>query len=99
MDPEGLLGLSGCRLRQLRRIVNAKFKCRTASQIEMSHFFFLDEPGERRDCLAFEPAQAFQPEANTVVFLGARQTALTASSRSCDVNCLERLVPGKALVE
>ena len=57
------------------------------------------DPSKRRDCLAFEPAQAFQPEADTVVFLGARQTARTASSRSCEVNCLERLVPGKALVE
>ena len=56
-------------------------------------------PANAVTALPLSLRSAFQPEANTVVFLGARQTALTASSRSCDVNCLDRLVPGKALVE
>lgn len=43
--------------------VNAAFKCRSASEVEMSHFFFLMEPLERSDRLAFELAQACQPEA------------------------------------
>ncbi|CAN7749032.1 hypothetical protein [Variovorax sp. LjRoot178] len=53
--------------------VNAAFKCRTASEVEMSHFFFLMEPLERSDRLAFELAQALPAEGRRVRLFNAAE--------------------------
>jgi hypothetical protein len=54
--------------------VNAKFRCRTASEVEMSHFFFLMEPLERSDRLAFELAQALPAEGRRVRLFNAAES-------------------------
>jgi len=55
------------------RTVNAAFKCRSASEVEMSHFFFLMEPLERSDRLAFELAQALPVEGRRVRLFNAAE--------------------------